>query len=297
MIQEFKDNKFNVMIMSSVGEEGLDIPAVDTVIFYEPVPSAIRTIQRRGRTGRQSEGKVIVLVAKNTRDEGYRWSSFHKEKRMNSILLGLKSKFSVEKKSEKKLTEFMIPEEGIDIFVDYREKGSGVIKKLVDLGINITMQKLDVGDYILSSNLCIEFKTVSDFIDSIIDKRLFSQLKEMKKYRKQLIIVEGTDDIYTIRQLHPNAIRGMLSAIAVDYRIPILYTKNSDDTAMLLAVIARRESIERKEYSLHSVKPLTLKEQQEYFISALPSIGPNLAKELLKKFKTVKQIVMLMKLN
>ena len=63
IINDFKDGKHNVLVMSSVGEEGLDIPSVDLVIFYEPIPSAIRTIQRRGRTGRHESGKVIVLMA------------------------------------------------------------------------------------------------------------------------------------------------------------------------------------------------------------------------------------------
>lgn len=63
-ISDFSSGEFNVVVMSSVGEEGLDIPSVDLVVFYEPVPSAIRTIQRRGRTGRHSVGRIITLVAK-----------------------------------------------------------------------------------------------------------------------------------------------------------------------------------------------------------------------------------------
>jgi ERCC4-related helicase len=225
LIEKFKNNDFDVLVMSSVGEEGLDIPSVDLVVFYEPVPSAIRTIQRRGRTGRQDEGEVIVLVAKNTRDEGYRWSSYHKEQRMNSILLKLKKSFNSMNNKESKLTEFILPENGINITADYREKGSGIIKKLLSLGIDVSLEKLDVGDYLVSNELCIEFKTVPDFIDSLIDKRIFSQIKSMKKYKKQLIILQGEEDIYTERKLHPNAIRGMLATISVGYGIPILQTK------------------------------------------------------------------------
>jgi len=89
-INEFGLEIFNVLIATSVAEEGLSIPAVDSVIFYEPVPSEIRTIQRRGRTGRTEAGKVIFLITKNTRDEWYYWSAYNKEKRMKSILEGLK---------------------------------------------------------------------------------------------------------------------------------------------------------------------------------------------------------------
>ncbi|MBT3720453.1 DEAD/DEAH box helicase [archaeon] len=291
LIEKFKNDEFNVLVMSSVGEEGLDIPSVDMVIFYEPVPSAIRTIQRRGRTGRQDKGEVIVLIAKNTRDEGYRWSSHHKEKRMNTILKQLKTSFSIAKK-ETTLTEFIVPDEGITVYADYREKSSGVIKKLIDLGIQVNLKKLDVGDYLVSDELCIEYKTVPDFIDSLIDKRLFTQLKSMKKYRKQLIILEGTEDLYTQRKLHPNAIRGMLTTVSVGYGVPIIQTKNSNDTALMLAMIAKKEqSNDKKEFTLHSIKPLTLKEQQEYLISALPGIGPILSKPMLNKFKSVKNIL------
>ncbi len=292
LIEKYTNNEFNVLVMSSVGEEGLDIPEVDLVIFYEPVPSAIRTIQRRGRTGRQSKGEVVVLVAKNTRDEGYRWSAHHKENRMQTVLKKLKTKFNVEKKVNKKITEFILPEHDVIVYADYREKSSGVIKKLIELGIKIKLKKLDVGDYLLSEDLCVEYKTVPDFIDSLIDKRMFTQLKNMKKYQKQLVIIEGTEDLYSERKIHPNAIRGMLGAIAVDYQVPMLNTKNAEDTALLMAVIAKREqSDEKKEFTLHSMKPLTLKEQQEYLISALPGVGPVLSKPLLKKFGSVKKIL------
>ncbi|MFH2020800.1 MAG: DEAD/DEAH box helicase [archaeon] len=292
MIEKFKTNDVNVLVMSSVGEEGLDIPSVDCVIFYEPVPSAIRTIQRRGRTGRQSAGEVFVLVAKGTRDEAYRWTAYHKEKRMNQILLDLKSKFSIKKSVDRPLSEFILPEEGITICADHREKASGVIKKLHELGIKINLMQLEVGDYLLSDNVCVEFKTVPDFVDSLLDKRIFSQLKSMQKYGRQLVVIEGTEDIYSQRNLHPNAIRGMLAAITVDYGVPILTTKNSDETAMLLAVIAKREqSVDKNDFTLHSHKPLTLKEQQEYIISALPGVGPVLSKPLLQKFGSVRNII------
>ena len=90
ILNEFKYELFNVLVATSVGEEGLDIEEVDTVIFYEPVPSEIRSIQRRGRTGRTKTGKVIFLITKGTRDEGYYWSAFHKERRMRGILFDMK---------------------------------------------------------------------------------------------------------------------------------------------------------------------------------------------------------------
>ena len=72
-IQNFRDGLFSVLIATRVGEEGLDISEVNHVIFYDNVPSSIRYIQRRGRTGRKDSGKLIVLIAKDTIDETYYW--------------------------------------------------------------------------------------------------------------------------------------------------------------------------------------------------------------------------------
>ncbi len=86
LLNDFRDGKYNVVVSTSVGEEGLDIASTDLVIFYEPVPSEIRTIQRRGRTGRKSEGEVIVMMAKGTRDETYERASEKKEEMMRENL-------------------------------------------------------------------------------------------------------------------------------------------------------------------------------------------------------------------
>jgi Fanconi anemia group M protein len=91
-IAEFREGKFLVMVASSIGEEGLDIPAVDAVIFYEPIPSEIRSIQRRGRAGRFKEGEIIILVTKGTRDEYYHYSSLNREKKMKEIVGGMQKR-------------------------------------------------------------------------------------------------------------------------------------------------------------------------------------------------------------
>ncbi|MEM5853505.1 MAG: DEAD/DEAH box helicase [Candidatus Aenigmatarchaeota archaeon] len=92
VLKEFKEGKFNVLIATSIGEEGLDIVATDYAIFYEAVPSEIRAIQRRGRVGRQTAGKVIFLLAKDTRDESYYWAAFQKERKMKGILYDMREK-------------------------------------------------------------------------------------------------------------------------------------------------------------------------------------------------------------
>lgn len=90
LIRSFERGDFNVLVATSVAEEGLDIPQVDHVIFYEPVPSEIRTIQRRGRTGRRRPGNLEVLIAKHTRDEGYLRASAAREVTMREELKKLR---------------------------------------------------------------------------------------------------------------------------------------------------------------------------------------------------------------
>jgi Fanconi anemia group M protein len=90
-IAEFRENKFRVLVATSIGEEGLDIPSVDAVVFYEPIPSEIRSIQRKGRAGRLKFGEVITLVAKDTKDEMYLMVSRMREKRMRDILMKIKA--------------------------------------------------------------------------------------------------------------------------------------------------------------------------------------------------------------
>jgi Fanconi anemia group M protein len=92
ILQKFSAGTYNVLVTTSIGEEGLHVPDVDHVIFYEAVPSEIRTIQRRGRTGRTRVGKVTVLIAEDTVDEAYYWSSLRKERRMHSILTRVRNR-------------------------------------------------------------------------------------------------------------------------------------------------------------------------------------------------------------
>ena len=89
-LDAFRAGEFEVLVSTSVAEEGLDVPEVDLVLFYEPVPTAIRSIQRKGRTGRQTEGRVMVLLAEDTRDEAYFWKSRHEQSRMTDELQNLK---------------------------------------------------------------------------------------------------------------------------------------------------------------------------------------------------------------
>lgn len=95
IIDRFRAGDHNVLVATSIAEEGLDIPTTDLVVFYEPVPSEIRTIQRRGRTGRRQAGRVVMFVTRDTKDEAYFWSSRRKEIQMRRELDSLRRKLRV----------------------------------------------------------------------------------------------------------------------------------------------------------------------------------------------------------
>ncbi len=109
VLDDFKEGKINVLCATSIGEEGLDIFEVGVVIFYEPIPSAIRQIQRRGRTARLMPGKLIILMTKHTRDEAYYWAAYHKERKMYGVLNDMQEhlKRKTKNKEQSKLTKFV----------------------------------------------------------------------------------------------------------------------------------------------------------------------------------------------
>lgn len=293
IIQDFKDSKFSVLIATSVAEEGLDIPSVDLVIFYETIPSAIRTVQRRGRTGRHKTGRIITLITKDTRDEVFKWVSMHKERRMYQIMDDVKKKFSLSIRPEKKITAYTEKKEDVKIYVDYREKGSPVLKSLSSKGVDIGLETLRVGDFLLSDRTVVEFKNVQDFVSSIIDKRLFEQATKMKAlYENKILIIQGEESIYAIRRIHPNAIRGALASLMLNFGLSVIYTKTPEETSGILIALAKREQKENdRKFVMHSGKPLTVKQQQEFIVSSFPGIGNTLNKPLLKHFKSVKNVV------
>jgi len=100
IIEKFKSGEINVLAATSIGEEGLDIPEVSAVIFYEPIPSAIRKIQRAGRTARLSPGKIIILMTKDTRDIAFHYASTAKEKKMYKIIEQVKKELNENEKNK-----------------------------------------------------------------------------------------------------------------------------------------------------------------------------------------------------
>ena len=375
-LDRFRNGEFEVLVSTSVAEEGLDVPEVDLVLFYEPVPTAIRSIQRKGRTGRQAAGRVVVLMANDTRDEAYFWISRRKEKQMKSELRKLKgvaeeveaeldgsqsalnqfeetgeesadaSTASAERKQAEKpttatdgqpgLTDFGRLDENanvdievddddpgidddsddsdanrdggavvatagtdteeIEIVADQRELDSTIARDLSTReGITTRLETLAVGDYVLSDRVAVERKSIEDFLDTLTgaDRSMFEQVGDLVgNYSRPIVIIEG-DDLYGARNIHPNAIRGAVASLAIDFNASVLRTTDERDTADLLETIARREQeVRDRAVSVHGEKSAkTLAEQQEYVVSAIADIGPVTARALLEHFGSVERVM------
>ena len=177
------------------------------------------------------------------------------------------------------------------IFVDYREKNSMVASELIHLGFEVEFLELKVGDYLIN-NIAIERKTVSDFISSMINKRLEKQLDELQQYDKKLLLIEGIEEheLYSDNSegMNANAVRGFLLSILLKHKVPIIFTKNAEDTAKFINVLARKKEVES---SLNATKKsFNKQEQMQFILEGFPGIGPKTARKLLEKFKTMKNI-------
>ncbi len=318
ILEQFKHGYYNVLVSTSVGEEGLDVAQCDLVVFYDVVPSEIRLIQRSGRTGRKRAGRVVILAAKNTRDEGFYWASRAKRSRLIDVIHEVKAE--LESKKQKNLDDFFKNEDKQEtnkeeekkqtienepkdltifpknadrptIYMDNREKGSSIVRALLDQDINIETRTLPVGDYVLSDRVAIERKTTSDFSSTLMRQDLFPQLKKLKEtYLNPILVIEGTD-LYSHSTSKP-AIQGAISSIVIDYQIPIIFTKDPTETAEFIHRIAFREQIKEKRPPLMktAVKPSSLAEEQLHLVSQIPKINIRIATNLLREFSTIRNI-------
>jgi Fanconi anemia group M protein len=181
----------------------------------------------------------------------------------------------------------------IPIYVDQREN-TALIKELFALDeVKVIGKQLDIGDIVISEKIAIERKEKLDFVNSIIDKRLFPQLIDLaKNYKRPILIIEGSQNIYTLRNINPNVIRATLSSIAIDLRIPIVYTDSMEETALMVQTIAKRNVRTKKDISLADNKrSFSENEEIEKFVSSIPKINVVNAKGLLSKFGSIKKLV------
>ncbi len=179
--------------------------------------------------------------------------------------------------------------EKVKIEVDHRERNSLVPSLLMKEGFEIDWKQLPVADYLING-VAIERKSVADLKSSIINKRIFQQLMELKQYAQSFLIVEGIieEDLYS-GGVHENAFRGFLLSVVLDYRTPVIFTHDEKDSARYISVLARRK--EKGESGIRASKIfLTREEQMQFILEGFPNVGAVKAKKLIEKFGSLKKI-------
>jgi len=301
ILQDFSSGKYDLLVATSVGEEGLDIPEVDLVVFYDAVPSVIRHIQRRGRTGRGRPGKVVVLVS-GKKEESFYWSTVVKERKIMKALREVSSevkererhptldKFSAEEQ-EKPSAERKVPE--VIVRVDVRELGGEVVRRLASFNdVKISVSRLEVGDYIVSDEIAIERKTVDDLASSLVDGRIFDQMKKLKAtYKRPILLIEGeTPYRASKRGVNPRSLMGLVASL-VTGGLPVLWAKNPEESAELIRLMAIREQTDKR--VIPEIKhPPAIDERAvlERVLTGIPGVGVVIARNLLSAFGTLRRV-------
>lgn len=179
------------------------------------------------------------------------------------------------------------------IVIDEREKNSKVPYFLKENGIYTDFVQLNVGDYILSHDIVIERKTVSDLLSSIYDGRLYIQCSELLKfYSKPVVIIEG--DISSVFSNERNIqekisrIYDAIGSITIFFRIPIIHTLSAEHTSKFLIVMLNKATKNGPTGPLLKKikKSNQIEIQQLSILSSLPGIGDKLAIKLLNRFHT-----------
>ncbi|HKZ45373.1 MAG TPA: ERCC4 domain-containing protein [archaeon] len=179
------------------------------------------------------------------------------------------------------------PEEKIMVVCDYREKE--VIEHLKKLDVIVNEKTLEVGDFVCSKRVCVERKSHSDFIGSIINGRMFEQASNLKdNFERPIVIIEG----YSNRQINENALKGAIASLILDFGISLVTTRNPFDTAKDIFWLAKREQSEKKANVGIKVgkKPKDIKKLQEFIVAGIPSVSLTIARRLLERFGSIEEI-------
>jgi len=173
--------------------------------------------------------------------------------------------------------------------VDKKELRSGIVDYLKNFGCKIEEKNLEIADYILSDRTAVERKTFQDLISSLKDLRFFRQMKELSKFKKPVLLIEGFD---AMGNWNENSFFGAIASAILDYNVSIIWTKSKKESANFIYTGAKREQFKDKRSLSIRVKkkPASLKEEQKYLVAGLPYVNSVLAERMLKKFESPKKI-------
>ena len=169
--------------------------------------------------------------------------------------------------------------------IDERERKSGIPDLLKQIGVKVEMMNLPVGDYIVAPETIVERKSISDFISSVFDGRLFDQCNRLKEhFEHPCIIIEGNvDEIDAITE-NPLVFYGAMSSVVLDFKIPVIPTPTASHTAKLLVSMCARQGTIKGPFLKKIRKSGDLKQQQLSILCSLPGVGEKLATRMLEKF-------------
>lgn len=178
------------------------------------------------------------------------------------------------------------------MIVDYREKASGLIELLTCEDIDLEIMKVSYGDYVVNDAITIERKTAKDFLISLIDGRLFTQVSNLKKHCiHPVLLVEG-NPFKTGLDFDGAAIRGALISIQAIWYIPIIYSRGKEETRDIILMIGRQEEACMDVIPLRGgYRPKRLKSRQLFVLQGLPKVGPRAVKRLLDHFGSVSAVM------
>jgi ERCC4-related helicase len=254
LVSDFVNGTYNVLVATSVAEEGLDIPATDMVVFYEPIPSEIRSIQREGRTGRRRAGRVVVLITKGTRDEAYSLSSSRKKRIMSAEMKRLSSNRT-------------FPAERVEVAAESGPEASTEALHSLKTDQATTYAQLEtqcsfhaVENDAIPTKIHSHHKTSEGTVGTIPEE-----------CQKTLLDFDSTEK---------NAVDKLIRVVADQGEF-----KHGD------AITEREQTDKMRTPAVHGKKILiTLREQQENVIAAIPSVGPVTARALLEFFGSLEAI-------
>ena len=242
IIKQFKEGAINVLIATSVAEEGLDIPNVDAIIFYEPVPSEIRLIQRRGRTGRHSPGRCYLLVARETIDVPFYKAADRKESAMHWVLSHTKEldlcKIADREEICFKKEQTVVSE--LDLIKNYRERREREKELLANRSIEEIISELDnfvqSKEFQLFKDSGVTFYSDVLRLDEANLKRSILKLKGNQKEKKKKM---------TERKMYLN------KNVKTLIKIAETYSKNGKMSLSEFKEFAEEEEIIEKKYYTH----------------------------------------------
>ena len=173
------------------------------------------------------------------------------------------------------------------ILVDDRELRSGVCDALAERHIPYEVAHLDIGDYVINDSIYVERKTVSDFLESLQDLRLFDQVARPRGgERRAVLVIEG------MRLPGRASVRGVLCSLAAQWSMPVLRSTDAAGTAWLLAHM--HEHPEQRlapyhRYDYRTKRHISTLEQR--ILMQLQNVGPDVAQRLLKRFGSVYNVL------